>query len=99
MTETQSIERRVGRAPSVDAIGIGEAGLQGDVVTTVEVVEEVETRTLTDDTNVRSSQPNVCRMIELGDVVAEQPHPSRARSDLAGDRRDKGRLTRSARAT
>ena len=72
----------------------GESRLHGDVVEAVEIVDQVETGTLADHADMRGAQPDRCRVIQLGDVVAEQPHPPGAGADLRRHGGDQRRFAR-----
>ena len=92
MVEPQTFERRPGGTLTGSMVHAGESRLQGDVVETVEVVDEVETRPLADDSDVRSAQTHRRGVVELGDVMTEQADPTGAGPNLRGERGNERRL-------
>ena len=97
MAEPKTIQCGGCSPPTLVATEAGEAGLHGDVVEAVEIVDEVETRTLADDADMCGAQPKRRSVIHLGDVVTEQPDATGAGTDLRCHRRHQRRLARSTR--
>jgi hypothetical protein len=87
VTEPKTIQCSRCGPPTLVATEAGEAGLYGNVVEAVEIVDEVKTGTLADDANMRRAQPKGCSVIHLGDVVPEQPDATGAGTDLRCHRR------------
>ena len=57
MAEPETIQCGGCGPPTLVATQAGKTGLHRDIVEAVEIVDEVETGTLADDTNMRGSQP------------------------------------------
>ena len=98
VAETEAVERRQGCRATLRSAEAGKARLHGHVVEAVEVVDQIETGSLTDDTHMSGAQLQRCSMIELGEIVTEQANASGAGPDLSRERSDQRRLTGPARS-
>jgi hypothetical protein len=75
-----------------------ESSLRGHIVKAIEILDQVETRSLTDHAHVGGAQPRRRGVIELSHVVTEKTDTTSAGSDLRGDGRDQRRLAGATRA-
>src|SRR3954447_20114796 len=72
----------------------GQSRLQPNVVQTIQIVDEIQTRPLADNADVRRPQSDGGSVIQLRDVVAEEAHLTGTGAHLGGERGDQRRLAR-----